>query len=414
MKKFIKLTLASAVASVTLAHTGIAFGAIGLEEIVVTARKREESIQDVPVAVTAVTGETFERSLVTNFQEATALTPGFSVMPSSTSPHAPSLSMRGSVQNATIVTADPSVGVYVDGVYIARAYGVGVDFLDLRDLQVLKGPQGTLFGRNSTAGALLLNTNNPELGEFTGSASLTGGNHQTGGQVILNVPLGEMFAFRVAHQQNEFDDYITNAANDPNDPIYNALEPGPASGNYSPAKTFDSDIGGYDNETTRAKLLFAPTDALEMVLSWEQYESDLAGPARDQVWISGITIDRDKGDDRVSLSFDPRAYAETETTTFVTTHSSDLGELKFIASTREYRSLNEADYDGGDWAAKPADVNAFVPSVPPGMVFSQRRHGSWGRTAGDQDSLELQFVTSLLDDRLDLTTGVTYFEEEAQ
>ena len=400
MKTTKKLALASAIATLTTSASTVAFGAVGLEEIVVTARKREESIQSVPVAVTAVTGETFERSLILNLEEATALTPGFAMSPATVSVLAPTLAIRGSQQNAVIITNDPSVGIYVDGVYIARPYGVGMDLLDVRDIQVLKGPQGTLFGRNSTAGALLLRSADPILGEFSGSASITAGDILTASEVVLNVPLGDMFAFRLAHRQNEQDDYIKNEANDPNNPVYLALQT-PALP-YTPSKTYDSNIGGFDNDTTRAKLLFAPSDNLEMVLSYEEFETDHAGPARDQTWISGITIDQDEGDDTVSLSFDPRSWAQTETTIFNATYDGDFGELKLIYSYREFETFNEADYDGGDWAAAPA------------FGVSLRQHGSWGRIWGEQDSLELQWVTSFFDDKLDVTVGGTWFQEDAQ
>ena len=376
MRKLQQLALVTAVASTTMGVGSQALGAIGLEEIVVTARKREEAIQDVPVAVTAVTGETFDRSMLLNFEEATALTPGFSVPPTSTSPLALALSMRGSVQTDSIVTMDPSVGVYVDGVYIARSYGIGVDLVDLQDIQVLKGPQGTLFGRNSTAGAMLLNSKNPELEEFSGSLGLSGGPDYQKYTGILNVPMGEMFALRVALQQAERDDYVTNAAN--------------------PSKPSVSELGGKETETVRAKLRFAPTDALDMVLSWEKFDADVSGPASDQLWRSGVAIPFDRDDDTVSLSFDPFNSAETETLTFVATYSLDIGDIKFLASDREWRHLREIDYDGGDFASRIT------------------RHGSWGREAGDQKSYELQFNTSLFEDRIDLVAGVMYFEEFAQ
>lgn len=381
MKDVKKLALACAVATSAVGGVSSAYGAIGLEEIVVTARKREESIQDVPVAVTAVTAETFARSAIVNFEEATALTPGFTTAPSSSSPTAPALSLRGSVQTDQLITVDPSVGVYLDGVYIARTYGIGVDLLDLRDVQVLKGPQGTLFGRNSTAGAMLLRTNDPELEEFTGSVSFTAGQDVTRYTGILNVPMGEKFAARFALQQSERDDYITNQAN--------AVKPGV------------SEIGGSEKDSARVKLRFAPTDALDMVLSYEEFEADIKGPVRDQVWLSKGPVAYDEGDDTVSLSFDPYVFSDTETTTFVATYGADFGELKFTASTREWRNLREADYDGADLAVDPA--------IRPG-----RRHGAWGRSAGDQDNFELQLTTALFDDKLDLVTGINYFEESAE
>lgn len=406
-----KLMLSAAIATTLPTLSLPATAELVLEEVVVTARKREESIQDVPVAVTAVTSEMFERATISTFEEATALAPGFNTTSSTVSPMSPSLSMRGSVQNDAVITADPSVGVYVDGVYIARAYGIGVNLVDLQSLEVLKGPQGTLFGRNSTAGALLLTSNDPILDEFSGSASATYGPENSGYQVVLNVPLGDKFALRVAHQKSDREDYIDNVANDPNNPVYLALEePGAL---YTPAKTTNSEIGGSNTETTRIKLLFAPTDTTELVLAHEEFESELNGPARDQTWISGITVNQPTDDDEVSLSFDPFSYAKTKTDTFTLRQETDFGDFKFIASTREYRSLNESDYDGGDWAASPADLSAAY-GFPAGTIVVPRRHGSWGRTLGDQDSYELQYINSFFNDRVDLTTGITYFKENAQ
>src|SRR5690606_22689242 len=198
-------------------------------------RKREESAQDIPVAVTAVTGEMFARANVENFEEASALAPGFTLAGHSFSPLVATLSMRGSAQNSIVPATDHSVGVYVDGVYIARTYGIAVDLVDLSDVQIVKGPQGTLFGRNSTAGAVLLTTNTPDLGEFSGSVAGSLGDIQIKGSVILNVPLGDMIALRVAHQQSDKDDYIKNIAQDPNNSLYTQFD--------TPTRVYDEEIG---------------------------------------------------------------------------------------------------------------------------------------------------------------------------
>src|SRR5690606_17180799 len=281
MKNVGKLSLISAI-SMSIATPAVM--AAALEEIIVTARKREEAIQDIPVAVTAVTGEMLERSALINFEEASAVTPGFQVRASGNSPQAPYFSIRGSVQNEVIVTSDPSVGIYVDDVYIARPWGVSTDLLDLQSVQVLKGPQGTLFGRNSTAGAVLLQTNDPILEEFSGTVSLTEGTDDSRQKVILNVPLGDKFAFRVAHQNNERDDYVDNLAQNPNNPLYTQYNDTIA---YAPTKTTNTKIGGYENTMTRAKILFAPIDGLEMVISYEDYEANFRGSLNDTTWLAG-------------------------------------------------------------------------------------------------------------------------------
>src|SRR5690606_18386699 len=190
MKNIKKTALCCAISTLSLGLHSLAQAAVALEEVVVSARKQMEVVQDVPVAITAITADTFERAAIGTFEEATALTPGFKVNASSFSPLAPNLSLRGSVQNSVNITDDASVGIYADGVYIARPFGIGVDLVDIADVQVLKGPQGTLFGRNTTAGALLLNTNNPELGQFSGSIAGTGGGDLRSTEAVFNIPLG--------------------------------------------------------------------------------------------------------------------------------------------------------------------------------------------------------------------------------
>jgi iron complex outermembrane receptor protein len=388
-----KLTLATAIASALPGvYAPAAFGAVGIEEVVVTARKREEVIQDVPVAITAVSAETLERANIFNFEEATRLTPGFQAPPSSTGPLALALSMRGSVTTDAAIFFDPSVGVYVDDVYIARTYGIGTDLLDLENVQVLKGPQGTLFGRNSTAGAMLLTSRNPELGMTSAKISVGAGSDTKTYSGIFNLPIYDTMALRIALQDNERDPYVRNKANAP-------LKSTGAANTLR--KSVDTEIGDRETSTYRIKFRAMPIDPLDIVLSWDKFESDVHA-VTDQLWLSGErSADFDVDDDEVSMNFDPYNAADTETVTLHTTYSADSWELKFVASYREWRHLRELDYDGGDFAMDPT-------------VRDERRHGSFGREAGDQQSYELQFSTSLFDERVDLVAGALYFEEFAQ
>jgi iron complex outermembrane receptor protein len=381
MKSFNKLALATAVAAtMPIGFSPIAQAAVGIEEVVVTARKRDEVIQDVPVAITAVTTEQLDRGVITNFEEATKLTPGFSAPQASSSPTALALSMRGSVQNDVVITTDPSVGAYVDGIYIARAYGIGMDLLDLADIQVLKGPQGTLFGRNTTAGALLLNTKNPELNQFTGQVTLTAGPEYKKEVGIVNIPIFDTMALRLAASDAERDDYVDNKAI-------------PQTGTINPAlKSWDTKLGGRETSTYRAKFRWMPTDQLDMVLAYDRFHigDRTAGV---QKWLQGS--ERPHKPDVVNLNFDNYNASDTDTLTFVGTYSADDWELKFLASDRNWRDLREMDYDGGNLA---------------GIT----RHGSWGREAGDQQSYELQFNTNLFNDAVELVSGVLYFKEFGQ
>ncbi|MGE0384178.1 MAG: TonB-dependent receptor [Gammaproteobacteria bacterium] len=407
----------------------------GLEEVVVTARKREESVQDVPVAVTALAAEAIERAVAPDISAATALTPGFVMPTGNFNPLAPALSMRGSVQNSQLITDDPSVGVYVDGLYMARPFGIGADILDMKQIQVVKGPQGTLFGRNSTAGALLITSNDPELDKFSGSVSFTGGTDDLGGQVVLNLPLGDTFAVRVAHQTRDRADYAENVPLNPNDPIYTSFRQSAAdaavrrpNGSAIPFpayslppfnRTTTSDIGGSWRNTSRVKVLFQPSDVTKIVAQYDRFEAKMDGPVRHQTWIGGVLVPDDPDADTVALTFDPISYTKTDTFTLnLTQDLGGWGQLKAIAGYRRYRTYNEADYDGGDLAAPPALLRgAVTPATPQGIAnttgYNIRRHGSFGRTGGKQWSGELQWITELFDDRLTLTSGATYLKEDA-
>ena len=129
-----------------------------LEEVIVTARKREEAIQDVPVSVTAFTGNQLRDAGITNLKDLGYQTPGLQIDQSSGA----QIWIRGIGQRDDGSRVDSPVGVYLDGLYIPRKDGQLLDLIDIQSVQVLRGPQGTLFGKNTTGGALLVTTNPPE------------------------------------------------------------------------------------------------------------------------------------------------------------------------------------------------------------------------------------------------------------
>ena len=164
-----------------------------LSTVTVNARKVEENLQDVPVAVTAFDGAALEAQGAVEFSDIAAFTPGFATVPGTANPSSFALSIRGQVQNDILATLEPSIGTYVDGLYWARAYGLNQDLLDIQNVQVLKGPQGTLFGRNTTGGAVLLNTNDPVLsGGVSGMVQGRLGNlNEQTGTAVINIPIIE-------------------------------------------------------------------------------------------------------------------------------------------------------------------------------------------------------------------------------
>src|SRR5690606_36928906 len=154
--------------------------------------KVEENLQDVPVAVTAFSGEQLRQQNAVRVSDIARLTPGLSFREGSNNPSGLVVSLRAQVQTDTLATLDPSVGTYVDGFYWARAYGLNADLVDLRSAQVLKGPQGTLFGRNTTGGAILVETNDPNPTFASGMAQATFGEfNERVLSAVLNMPLVE-------------------------------------------------------------------------------------------------------------------------------------------------------------------------------------------------------------------------------
>ncbi len=179
----------------TVTYGGSEFGN---EQIVVTARKREESLQAVPVAVTAFTEKTMEAQSMRDLNDIGDFTPNVDISMSNGITGAPSeatVYIRGIGQIDTEMFTDPGVGIYVDGVYLARAQGGILDLLDLERVEVLRGPQGTLFGKNTTGGAISFISNRPH-GRLASTVELTAGEYARRDlKVKVNAPLaGDLFA----------------------------------------------------------------------------------------------------------------------------------------------------------------------------------------------------------------------------
>ena len=135
-----------------------------MEEITVTARKREESLQDTPIAVSAFSGESLEARGIESIDSLDSITPNMTFSNINTNGgggNSASVYIRGVGQTDFVPSADPGVGIYVDGVYMARSIGSVLDLIDVDRVEILRGPQGTLFGRNTTGGAVSIHTQKP-------------------------------------------------------------------------------------------------------------------------------------------------------------------------------------------------------------------------------------------------------------
>src|SRR5690606_24269604 len=181
------------------------------EEVVVTARRREEAAQKVPVAITALSSEAMEKAGIKNVEDLRFHAPALQVSPSPFGAAVPGYTIRSQRQTESLITQDPSVGVYFADVVLQRPHGSNQTMYDIESVQVLKGPQGTLFGRNTTGGAVLINPRKPVLGETEGEIGFGFGNYAAKSVTAAgNIPLGDTAALRVGGQINSRDGYTHN------------------------------------------------------------------------------------------------------------------------------------------------------------------------------------------------------------
>jgi iron complex outermembrane recepter protein len=182
----------------------------GIEDIIVTAQRREENIQDVSIAVQAITGEGLAKSGVTDVSRLDLITPGVTFARYGADSK---ISMRGANSNNTFLDASPSVGVFVDGVYRPRAAQQTRAFFDVNRVEVLKGPQGTLYGRNTLAGAVNLYSNGPEMGTLGGGLLASYSRFNTfRAEGHVNAPVSDTIAVRVAGMFERGDGWVENLA----------------------------------------------------------------------------------------------------------------------------------------------------------------------------------------------------------
>lgn len=185
-------------------------GQMALEEVIVTAQKRSESMQDVPVAVTAVTQQMIETNRVFSVADLSGMAPNTTVRPAAGGVSLPSFSMRGITSYGVVPGSDKQVSIYLDGIYLANPRGSIFNLPDITQLEVLRGPQGTLFGRNSTAGAINVTTRDPQ-GELGFKQVLeTGSNDHFRSRTSIDTPSWEGLSAYVTYETTERDGDVEN------------------------------------------------------------------------------------------------------------------------------------------------------------------------------------------------------------
>lgn len=185
------------------------------DEIVVTARRREESLQDTPVAISPFSAETLEVRQVRQTEDLERITPSLQFKPAgqlSGNTAASVVIIRGVGQLDPTAAVDPGVGIYIDEVYVGRAVGGLIDLGDVEGVEVLRGPQGTLFGRNTIGGAILVRTRAPEFSAVGGKVRFRAGDESLyDGFAAANLPLGDTAAMRFSGGLRNRDGYVHRA-----------------------------------------------------------------------------------------------------------------------------------------------------------------------------------------------------------
>ncbi len=178
------------------------------ETIVVTATRRETDIMDTPIAITALSQEFLERQGISNIKDLSYEMPGLSIQ--NTDSNAPIITLRGVRSTNVTEVGDPAVGIHVDGLYVPRPQGASALMFDLEQAELMRGPQGTLFGRNSIVGSLNIVTAKPNFEEQGGSITVNAGRYdELGLRAHYNLPITDRFAVRVAFMTEERDSYLT-------------------------------------------------------------------------------------------------------------------------------------------------------------------------------------------------------------
>ncbi len=350
-----------------------------LEEITVTARQRTESLQGVPVAVTVMDEDAIQKSFAQNLGEMGAYAPNVTIgtVPGFT---AASIAIRGVSTGDIPSTFDPAVTVAVDGFYLGHYQASLLDMFDIQQVEVLRGPQGTLFGKNTIGGVINVTTKKPS-GEFGVQAKARVGNEgRQDFMAGLDLPIiDDVLSARISMQKFDFDGFYEN--------------------------TFDgSDAGGQDLFAARAKLMWTPTDTFEALFSFEYIEDESDTPmvvnttTEDKFFYfavpgrgAGGSANRPLGDPFKTGLVPPEnhaaGFAESKNTDgheedvdgyYLTLNWDVMGGT--VTSITGYRGVDSDYYN--DYVGEPAAIYATIRSVYRD-TFSQEL-----RFAGNTDNLD--------------------------
>ncbi len=342
-----------------------------LEEVVVSARKKSagENAQSVPLTLTAVSGDQIEAAFISDLTELGYTMPNVRLDESSF-PGVANYTIRGMGFISTIASAEPTVGVFVDGVYLGSNLGSSMGTFDLESVEVLRGPQGTLFGRNVTAGAVVMRSRRPD-GEFAGAIRAgvgSGGRELVGGSIegSLSDTVAAKIYTEFNHRDGDFDNTFLNEDHGEEDSIF--LRPIVV---WRPTTDFDLtaiyEYGDIDGDGTTGRTLNDPTTSFYGMGAREPDEAS-----------------------DVELNFPGKTEIEWNQFTLEANWNIGDGTITSITGYRDVEYGSSGDTDASSIAA------AY------GFVGVEQ----------DQFSQELRYASRAFDDKLDYTIGFYYFEQE--
>ncbi len=374
MKKTEKLPIALFFA--IYASSPLAQQTNALEEIVVTATKRVQSLQDVPIAVNAFNADTIEVAGINNAGDLAILTPALNINVN-TNPFAARMIIRGVGTAQTDPALEPSVGLFIDGVYLGRT-GLGMsDLTDIERIEVLQGPQGTLYGKNTNAGAISVITKKPNFEESEGYVEASVGNYSMSKLTAsASGPLTQNLAYRLSGNINQRDGYYDNSAG--------------------------VDFNDADDWNIQGKLQWEPTESLSILLSGSRVERDTTCCGADAVQTESVNNElvaqglspdsNDPYDYNVQSNADNRFAMESDLLSMTIDYDAGWGAIKSITAWNDYSYRVDQDPDRSELDILTLSNDKF---------------------SGDSFSQELRFTASPTDN-VDYMLGAFYLEQNTK
>lgn len=355
---------------------------VAIETIEVTAQKRVENIQEVPIAISAFSADALRKIGASDIDDLGNITPGLET--NNVQQTQPRYDIRGIRTNDFGIGTDPAVGVYIDDVYMGRSGSALMAFNDVERVEVLKGPQGTLFGRNTAAGAIRILTNKP-VNDYEGNYRLTLGNFgKKKFEGLYNFPISETLSFRGSMVLNERDGYIDARR-------YVDPQSGVVSDEFKNVK-----LGDENGQAFRASLLWTPSDKTEVLLRAEFDELDQDSRpnyALNPQFSRDRTGPLDPFNDTYETDIEAKETRHAFNSSLHITHDLGWAEFKSITAFSRFNTANQTEDDGG------ANRRAFFASI--------------NKEKQEQISQEFR-LTGSTDGGIQWTTGLTYSNEDIE